>query len=140
MTKPQVFTSISLCSLMIGALLVTSPPTRAASHLKQYTFHLAQSNSRGCRAEESTFVATETANYRIYICGGDNPETYVGIEKQNPSHSIRLQLTDYDPQGNFFEATNGDISYILAKTPRGMYLTVSQGYQELLRESVLRPW
>mgnify|MGYP004470724347 CR=1 FL=1 len=86
------------------------------------------------------FVATETANYRVYICGGDNPGTYVGVEKRNPSRMIRLQLTDYDPQGNYFEARTGDVTYILAKTPRGMFLTVSQDSQELLREPVLQPW
>jgi hypothetical protein len=34
----------------------------------------------------------------------------------------------------------GDVIYILAKTPRGMFLTVTQGSKELLRQPVLRPW
>lgn len=140
MKNSPFLVSASLGLLVVGTLFATSPSTKAASPVKLNAFHSVQSNSSGCRTGESTFVATETANFRIYICGGDNPGTYVGIEKRNPSRAIRLQLTDYDPQGGYFEARNEDFTYILAKTPRGMFLTVSQGYEELLREPVLRPW
>jgi hypothetical protein len=135
----QALMSISLCSVALGSLTL-SPPASAMPGLNQPDLLLAQSDSRGCRDGESLFVKTETQDYWVYICGGDQPETYVGIEKRNSRHSIRLPLTDYDPQGNYFEAVNGDVVYILAKTPRGMFLTVTQGSKELLRQPVLKPW
>lgn len=102
---------------------------------------LAQNDSPiSCRSGESTFVATETQNFWVFICGGDNPGTYLGVDKSNPRSFIRVPLRDYDRQGNYFEAVNGDFTYILSKTPRGMFLTVSQGTRELLREPVLQPW
>jgi hypothetical protein len=140
MTIPQVLTSLSLCSVVFGFGLILPSRSTAMPELHQPNLLLAQNYSSGCRDGESLFVETETRDYWIYICGGDNPGTYVGIEKQNPRHSIRLPLTDYDPQGNYFEAVNGDVVYILAKTPRGMFLTVTQGSQELLRQYVLQPW
>ncbi len=101
---------------------------------------LAQARPLNCRSSESTFVMTETKNYWINICGGDLPGYYVAMNKKDPSLVIRLPLKEWDPQGNYFEAVNGDYTYILAKTPRGMFLTVSQGYRELLREPVLEMW
>lgn len=144
MVNSQVLIRVILCSLLLEALPIFPPAASAASSLKQASFFLSQSDIEhdieGCQPEESTFVETETEHYWVYICGGDNPVTYVGIDKQDPSFAIRLPLSDYDPQGNFFEAVNGNVSYILAKTPRGMFLTVTQGSQELLREPVLQPW
>ena len=125
------------CSIALAAGLIS--PAHAMPAFNSPELRLAQSVV-GCRAEESLFVKTETKDYWVYICGGDNPGTYVGIEKRNPAHSIRLPLSDYDPRGNYFEAVNGDVIYILAKTPRGMFLTVTQGSKELLRQPVLRPW
>jgi hypothetical protein len=138
MVKNQVLTLIS-CSLAFGAALTALPHAVVASTPASGTL-LAQSSATGCRDWESTFVATETANYRVYICGGDNPQTYVGVSKRNPRNSIRLPLTDYDAQGNFYAAVNGNVTYMLAKTPRGMFLTVTQGTRELLREPTLQPW
>lgn len=100
----------------------------------------AQARPLNCRSSESTFVATETKSYWVNICGGDLPAYYVAMNKQDRSLKIRLPLADWDRQGNYFEAVNGDYTYILAKTPKGMFLTVSKGARELLRENVLVPW
>lgn len=101
---------------------------------------LGQTRPLRCQSTESTFVETETQNYWVNICGGDLPAYYVAMNKRDRNQSIRLRLSDYDPQGNYFEAVNQSYVYILSKTPRGMFLTVSQGTKELLRETVLQPW
>ncbi|MBD2091212.1 hypothetical protein H6F67_15260 [Microcoleus sp. FACHB-1515] len=100
---------------------------------------IAQSQIRNfCRPEESMFVAAETRDYWVNICGGDLPNTYVGVNKRN-GNAIRVPLRDYDRDS--FEAVNGDTIYILARnTTRGSVLTVTQmpGYREILRQAVIR--
>lgn len=90
-----------------------------------------------CNEDESLFASIETRGYWVNICGGDLPHTYVGVSKRN-GKSIRVPLADYDDDGSYFEAINGDISYLLVRdTPRGSFLTVTQGDQELMRQVVL---
>jgi hypothetical protein len=90
-----------------------------------------------CRSNESTFVLAETADYWVNICGGDLPHTYVGINKRN-GNAIRVPLDNYEQDGSAFEAINGDVSYLLIRnTPRGSFLTVTQGTRELLRQPIL---
>jgi hypothetical protein len=96
---------------------------------------IAQLNHNYCRSAESMFVAAETDNYWVNICGGDRPSHYVGVQKSNPRNSIRVRLSDYEPTGDYFEAVNGDVVYILTTTIRGKYLTVTQGGREILREA-----
>ncbi|GEM_PF-633130 len=100
---------------------------------------LAQRTVNNCRDGESMFLSVETKNFLVNICGGDNPYTYVGVDKKTRK-SIRLPLKDYDPQGRYFEAVNGEYTYILAQTPKGKFLTVTRGTRELLREYVIRGW
>lgn len=106
--------------------------------LPQASASLAQEVDN-CRPYESTFVAVETQNFWVNICGGDLPNTYVGMDKRT-GNSIRLPLQDYSPQGYFFEAANGNYTYLLTKTPKGNFLTVSQGNREILREYTLQNW
>lgn len=87
-----------------------------------------------CKANEGAIINVETKNYRVAICGRGEPEFYVGMEKDDPTKSIRLPLTGFS-QG-FYEAKNGNTVYVLAKTPKGHFLTVTQGDKELLREVV----
>lgn len=87
-----------------------------------------------CNSNESVFFSGETTNFWVYICGGDRPHYYVGVEKNRPTNLIRLPLRDYGNE--YFEAVNGEFTYIVANTPRGRFLTVSKGYRELLREVV----
>ncbi|AFY69693.1 hypothetical protein Pse7367_1402 [Thalassoporum mexicanum PCC 7367] len=95
---------------------------------------IAQLGHNYCRSSESMFVAAETDNYFINICGGDLPSHYVGVQKSNTRNSIRVPLSDYQMNGDYFEAVNGDVVYILSRTIRGDYLTVTQGGREILRE------
>lgn len=91
-----------------------------------------------CNSSETPFVAAETSNYWVSICGtGPRPAFYVGINKQNPTTRIRLPLSDYSPQGPMFVATNGSTTYILGWSAKGANLTVSKGSTEILREPVL---
>jgi hypothetical protein len=92
-----------------------------------------------CQKGETLFVIAETKGFWINICGKDldTPSTYVGVSKSN-GQSIRLNLIDYEPNGRSFEANNGDVNYLLIHgTPKGSFLTVTQGDdKELVRESV----
>lgn len=91
-----------------------------------------------CREYESTFVTAETAGFWVNICGGDLPNTYVGVSKIN-GQRIRLPLSDYDSQGNYFEANNGNVSYLLIRgTNKGDFLTVIEGERELFRQPIRR--
>jgi hypothetical protein len=90
-----------------------------------------------CRKGESLFVSAETRGFWVNICGGDYPGTYVGVNKRN-GNSIRLPLVDYDQQGNYFAAVNGNVSYLLIRgTTKGDFLTVTQGRRELFRQPIL---
>lgn len=88
----------------------------------------------GCYEAETALLQLTTKNYIINICGETTPQYYVGREKADPTKSIRLPLAEASP--TFFMAVNGDTTYILAQTPRGQFLTVTQGEKELLREVV----
>ena len=92
-----------------------------------------------CERFESLFVAVETDNFFVNICGSDLPSHYVGIAK-NTGDGIRLPLVDYSPNGFYFEAMNGEFVYILSKTPRGNFLTVTRGTEEILREFTWEDW
>jgi hypothetical protein len=90
-----------------------------------------------CDNSESTFVSAETQGFWVNICGGDLPGYYVGVSKVDGKR-IRLRLQNYDPQGNYFEAMNGDVSYLLIRgTAKGDFLTVTQGSRELVRQPIL---
>lgn len=90
-----------------------------------------------CEPTESVFTVIETEDYLVSICGGDLPNTYVGVNKDN-NDRIRLPLAQYEPDGSLFEAVNGDVSYLLVRnTPKGSFLTVTQGTRELLRQHAL---
>jgi hypothetical protein len=123
-----------LLGLGISSLLVSSVGAAQESR------NIAQSNRsipNYCLEGESLFVIAETKGFLVNICGGDFPYTYVGISKTN-GNKIRLPLKDYDQQGNYFEAVNGNVSYVLIRgSAKGDFLTVTQGDRELLRQPVL---
>lgn len=120
-------------------LRLLTPLLIGGAILPQATASLAHHEVDNCRAYESTFVAVETQNFWVNICGGDFPNTYVGMDKRT-GNSIRLPLHDYSPQGYYFEAVNGNYAYLLTKTPRGNFLTVLQDNREILREYTLQDW
>ena len=127
-------------ALVVGAIATVSlVPIPANAAIPPAEELIAQSQIRNfCRPQESMFVAAETRDYWVNICGGDLPNTYVGVNKRN-GNAIRVPLRDYDRDS--FEAVNGNIIYILARnTARGSVLTVTQmpGYREILRQPVIR--
>ena len=87
-----------------------------------------------CLEEESTYLVAETENYWLSICGGHAPYTYVGIDKVTED-AIELDLSDYAEDGSWFEAINGDYTYlIIFGTARGNFLTVMEGDTTILQE------
>ena len=90
---------------------------------------LAQSNY--CQDGESMFVSAETSGFRVNICGGDAPYTYVGVSKRNGS-SIRVPLQKYSSEE--FIAVNGDVRYRLTRSR----LVVKQGRRTLVNQAVTR--
>ena len=90
-----------------------------------------------CNANDSLFLRAETQNFWVNICGGDLPHTYVGVDKSNGS-SIRLALHDYAADGSWFEAWNGNYSYMLIfGTARGSFLTVTEGDRTIVQEPLI---
>lgn len=124
-TRPLV---LGCAAIVLGGLCLADSPV------------LAQKIPNYCRKGESTFLTMETKTYWVSICGGDNPNSYVGVNKKDRRQNIRVPLKDFDPKGTYFDAVNKDVEYILAKTPKGNFLTVTKGQRELLREPVLRGW
>jgi hypothetical protein len=113
----------------------TSVPSVPSVSQDSDSFLLAQGRSL-CNSNEAVFFTGQTTNFRVYICGRDRPNYYVGVEKSRPTNLIRLPLKDYGEE--YFEAVNGEYTYIVSNTPRGRFLTVSQGYRELVREAISR--
>lgn len=132
-------------SLLLTAALGSADATTHASRqntaqiLDQPSHPLLLAQTRNfCQKNDSVFVSAETKDFWVNICGGDNPHTYVGVNKRTRK-AIRLPLSDYDPQGDFFEANNGDVNYLLIRgTTKGDFLTVTQGTRELLRQPIIR--
>jgi hypothetical protein len=124
--------------LVLGAITPAVSTSALPTPTQEGTQLIAQQLRNYCREGESTFLMAETQNYWVNICGGDLPHTYVGVNKRN-GNSIRVDLRDYSEDGEMFEAVNGNVSYLLVRgTPRGDFLTVTQGRREILREPILR--
>ncbi|NJM19622.1 MAG: hypothetical protein HC836_01805 [Richelia sp. RM2_1_2] len=101
----------------------------------------AQEVRHYCKKTESVFVAAETKNFWVSICGSHLPYHYVGVNKKT-GKSIRLPLSvnGVESRGRYFEAVSGNYTYILAESTKGKNLTVANGTREILREPVLRGW
>jgi hypothetical protein len=120
--------------LSISSLIISSA---SAVQESRYIAQSSRSLPNYCQQEESLFIVAETKGFWVNICGGDLPHTYVGVSKTD-GKSIRLPLKDYDRQGDYFEAVNGDFSYLLIRrSAKGDFLTVTQGDRELFRQPVL---
>ena len=140
---------LSRFSIALGGALIGVMPLQAVSlataqeHSSDRPLLIAQKIQNYCLKQESLFFTMETKSYWVSICGsGDTPYTYVGVSKKNPRQSIRVPLKESDPQGKYFRAVNKEFDYILAQTPKGKFLTVTNTKTklELLRETVLRGW
>jgi hypothetical protein len=90
-----------------------------------------------CTDQASWVALIETDSFWVSICteNSDNG-VYVGVDRRDPSRKIRLSLSQ--GRRTYFEARNGNVVYILADTPKGKFLTVTEGGKELLREPTLQ--
>lgn len=111
---------VSLCLLAIGQNTNINP-------VKANSIEIAQAASVCESSGGSQFVSAETKNYLVYICGGDNPNTYVGMAK-NGGNSISLPLQSYSRDR--FVAVNGDTRYTLTRTE----LIVTQKGRVIVRQ------
>jgi hypothetical protein len=75
--------------------------------------------SSTCPDGEKTFLAAETINFDIAICGKNKPTHYVGKSKQGGG-SIKLPLSKASKDR--YIAKNGNVNYVI--TPK--YLTIVQ--------------
>lgn len=91
-----------------------------------------------CDVSQSVFVAAETKNYWVNICGSDLPDTYIGIDKKTGDR-LQLDLSFYEEDGSYYEAVNGDYVYtVIFGSAKGNFLSVDQGGRQLLQEPLLR--
>lgn len=129
---PQVVIGIgaSLCLASIAEAAVINAVKGNASTTvpTSNTIQIAQESS-ACPDSSggSQFVSAETKNFLVYICGGDNPNTYVGVAK-NGGNGITLPLQSYTRDR--FVAVNGDTRYTLTRTE----LVVTQKGKVIARE------
>ncbi len=78
----------------------------------------------------SLFAQAETRNSLIFICGGNKPNTYIAIAKNDTTGGIMLPLYSYGEE--LFVAANGNIRYILSPSE----LVVTHAGRALIRERV----
>ncbi|HEY9852373.1 MAG TPA: hypothetical protein V6D28_23070 [Leptolyngbyaceae cyanobacterium] len=130
-----------LLALSVGAALCLTPLATAAAinSLKKNdtTPNIVSTSDAILIAQETTvcpeesggsqFVSAETRRFLIYICGGDEPNTYVGMAK-NGGNGITLPLQSYTRDR--FVAVNANTSYTLTRTE----LIVRQNGRVILRE------
>jgi hypothetical protein len=132
LTLTGIGKSIALASLIAGIGL-----TQSVLALNIDTTQLALSNVPNfCQESESTFVMAQTKDFWLNICGGDLPNTYVGVNKRTGA-KIRLPLSSYSSDGLAFTARNGNVQYLITfKTAKGDVLVVLQGQREILRQFI----
>ncbi len=110
-----------------GALaLATSTLNPTSAFAQDYSSNYQTS---GCpNSYDSQFVHAETKNFEVYICGGDLPHTYVGIDN-NTGKSITLPLRE-SGDNHTFVAVNGYYRYILTRN----WLTVTENGRVVVRQ------
>lgn len=141
---------LKLALAAVGALLVLTPSVEAAQttpnhsnlHNRTLLGHtpddrpilIAQEYSCPPNSGGSQFVAAETRNFYVYICGGDLPNTYIGISKNQRTGGIILPLRSYN--NDRFVAVNGDVRYTLTRNE----LIVTRNGRVIARERATWRW
>ncbi len=95
-----------------------------------------KSLAKGCPEGNNTFAKAETKNFFIYICGSENPSSYVSVTRKS-NQRINLPLTlgnQNDIKANQYVATNGNIRFVLTNK----VLRVSRGGKNVVKEKVLK--
>jgi hypothetical protein len=135
-TLNKIFLSLSIY-LLFALPAISAPRTKQLIKPSWKPILIVQNSRNFCRKNESTFVMAETKGFWINICGGDEPNSYIGVSKKDGSR-IRLKLSNYEPQGNYYEAVNGDVVYSLIKgTTKGDFLSVTRGNKQILQQPIL---
>ena len=90
---------------------------------------------KGCPEGNNTFARAETKNFFIYICGHENPNSYVSVtRKSNRRVNLPLKKSNQnDVKANRYIATNGNIRFVLTDKA----LRVSRDGRNVVKEKVL---
>ncbi|MGF1672759.1 MAG: hypothetical protein ACFCUV_03625 [Rivularia sp. (in: cyanobacteria)] len=92
--------------------------------------------AKGCPENNKTFAQAETQSFFIYICGNENPSSYISITRTNNT-IINLPLQKWNQNSvktNQYIAINGNISFIL----NDKILRISRDGQNIVKEKVLQ--
>lgn len=95
-----------------------------------------KSLAKGCPEGSNTFAQAETKSFFIYICGSENPSSYVSVTRKS-NRLINLPLHKWNQNGvkaNRYVATNGNIRFVLTDK----ILKVSRNGRNIVKEQVLR--
>jgi hypothetical protein len=115
-------TSIQFNNIIIGGGKTTSDQPTESN-----TSDTASTST--CPNGEKTFLAAETNNFDIAICGKNKPTHYVGKSKQGGS-SIKLPLSKASQDR--YIAKNGNVNYIV--TPK--YLSIVQNGRTIQQDAL----
>ncbi len=94
-----------------------------------------KSLTKGCPEGNNTFAKAETKNFFIYICGDDNPSSYISVARKS-NRIINLPLNTSNQNSlktKQYVATNGNIRFILTDK----VLKVSRNGRNIIKEKVL---
>jgi len=119
----QHFVTVAACGAVALATNTLNPTSAFA---QDYSSNYQTS---GCPGDnDSQFVHAKTKSFEVYICGGDLPHTYVGIDN-NSGNTITLPLQETGDNQTFL-AVNGYYRYILTHN----WLTVTENGRVVLRQ------
>lgn len=143
--------ALKLTLAAVGSLLFLTPSVKAAIadssissiHNRTTLGHVADDRPMLVAQADSVcppnsggsqFVSAETRNFYIYICGGDLPNTYVGVAKNRRTGGIILPLRS--SSNDRFVAVNGNVRYTLTRNE----LIVTQNGRVITRERATWKW
>jgi hypothetical protein len=125
---------LQLSLAAIGACLWLTPAKAETINPSQEATLIAQSSVCPPNSGGSQFVTAETRSFYVYICGGDNPNTYVGVAKNANTGGIILPLRSYT--NDRFVAVNRNVTYTLTRNE----LIVSRNGRVIQRERATWKW
>jgi hypothetical protein len=142
--------ALKLTLAAVGSLLFLTPSVKAAIadsnssiHNRTTLGHVADDRPMLVAQAESVcppnsggsqFVTAETRSFYIYICGGDLPNTYVGVAKNRRTGGIILPLQS--SSNDRFVAVNRNVRYTLTRSE----LIVTQNGRVIVRERATWKW
>jgi uncharacterized membrane protein YsdA (DUF1294 family) len=125
-----IFNKILSSQLVLMAILIILDLSIIGSWSKMASYLPAENpTNTSCPTELREFVAGESNNFNIYICGKNVPSKYVGVDKGS-GKSIELSLSNFTD--NKYVAQNGDITYVVTRNS----LTITQKGKVLQTESL----